>query len=217
TLFALALSVATSMLFGLLPAWRLASGETGHPLRAGRTETPGSGARRLQRTLVVAEVALSIVPLACGGLMLRSFLNLLHSPLGFNPANVVTAIVTAELTRYPQTEQRWTLLRDMIDGVRALPGVQSVSAANPLPLAADQQTRGVGSSDHPEAPPILATQQIAIPGYLGVIGTPLLAGRDFTDDDIVLEHDVTIIDERLAKRLWPGGAIGKRLSVYRTG
>src|SRR5258708_24873535 len=95
TLFAVALSAVTTMLFGLLPAGRLASGKMGHPLRAGRTETAGSGARRLQRTLVVAEVALSIVPMACGGLMLRSFLNLMHSPLGFDPANVVTAKVPA--------------------------------------------------------------------------------------------------------------------------
>src|SRR6185436_5493294 len=79
-LFAVVLAVVTSMLFGLLPAWRLASGKTGHPLRAGRMETAGSGVRRLQRTLVVAEVALSIVPLACGGLMLRTFLNRLNAP-----------------------------------------------------------------------------------------------------------------------------------------
>ena len=60
-LFALALSAITTILFGLLPAWRLVSGNTGHPLRAGRAQTAGSGSRRLQRTLVVAEVALSIL------------------------------------------------------------------------------------------------------------------------------------------------------------
>ena len=96
-LFAVALAVVTTVLFGLLPAWRLASGKRGDPLRAGRTQTVGSGARRLQRALVVAEVALSIVPLACGGLMLQSFLNLLHAPLGFDPANVVTAKVPFDL------------------------------------------------------------------------------------------------------------------------
>jgi hypothetical protein len=131
TLFALVLAVFTSMLFGLLPAWRLAVGKPGHPLRAGRMETAGSGARRLQRTLVVAEVALSIVPLACGGLMLRSFLNLLHAPLGFHSANVVTATVPISLRRFPQTEQRWALMRDVLDRVRALPEVTSVSAASP--------------------------------------------------------------------------------------
>jgi predicted permease len=215
-LFAVVLSVVTSILFGLLPAWRLASGKTGHPLHAGRAETAGSGTRRLQRILVAGEVALSIVPLACGGLMLHSFLNLMHAPLGFDPANVVTATVPVNFERYPKTEQRWAVLRDVLERVRALPGVQSVSAASPLPLAG-QEHRRVGRVDQPDAPPILATQQFAIPGYLAVIGTPLLQGRDFKEDDIAGHHNVTIIDERLAKRLWPEGAIGKRLAVYRTG
>lgn len=139
-LAALALSMATSILFGLLPAWRMASGKTGHALRAGRTETAASGARRLQRTLVAAEVALSIVPLACGGLMLRSFLNLMHTRLGFNPANVITAKAPINLKKYTKTEQRWAVLQDVLDHVRAIPGVESASAASPLPLA-DQENR----------------------------------------------------------------------------
>ena len=115
--------------------------------------------------------------------MLRSFVNLMQAPLGFNPDNVVTATVPVDLERYPKTEQRWAVLRDVLEQVRALPEVQSASAANPLPLAG-QESRRVGRPDQPDVPPILATQQIAMPGYLGVIGTPLLQGRDFTDDDI---------------------------------
>jgi putative ABC transport system permease protein len=214
-LFALALSAATSILFGLLPAWRLTSGWTG-PLGTTRTGTAGSGARKLQRVLVVAEVALSIAPLAGAGLMLRSFLNLTHSPLGFNPVDVVTARMPLDLKRYPHWEQRWALLRDVIDRVRALSGVQSVSAANALPLSGMERRR-LGRPDQPDTPPILATQQFALPGYLGVMGTPLVEGRDFTDDDIATQRSVTIIDESLARRLWPEGAIGKILSVYRTG
>jgi len=103
----------------------------------------------------------------------------------------------------------------VLDRVRALPEVQSASAASPLPLAADQQTRRVGRPDQPDAAPILATQQTALPGYLDVIGTPLREGRDFTAE--YGGRDETIIDEGLAKRLWPEGAIGKRLAVYRTG
>ena len=118
---------------------------------------------------------------------------------------------------FPQEEQQWAFLRDVLDRVRAIPGVQSASAANPLPLARNQEKRRVGRADQPDAPPILATQQGVVPGYLAAIGTPLLEGRDFTDDDIAAHRNVTIIDERLAKRLWPEGAIGKRLSVYRTG
>jgi predicted permease len=216
TLFALALAALTSMLFGLLPAWRLASGRIGDRLRAGRAETVGSGARKLLRALVVAEVALSIAPLAGAGLMMRSFLNLMQSPLGFNPANVVTARMPLDLKRYPHWEQRWALLRDVMNRVRALSGVQAVSAADTLPLAG-QAMRRVGRADQPDTPPILATQQFALPGYLGVMGTPLVQGRDFTDDDIATQRKVTIIDEGLALRLWPEGAIGKIVSVYRTG
>jgi len=149
--------------------------------------------------------------------MLRSFVNLLHTPLGFNPANVITATVPFSFKKYPQMAQRWALLRDVMDRVRALPGVEQVSAANPLPLAGNQQTRRVGRLDQPDALPILATQQGTIPGYLAAIGTPLQAGRDFTDDDMANQRAVTIIDEQLANRLWPEGAIGKRLAVYRTG
>ncbi len=215
--FALLLSVTTSLLFGLLPAWRLTSGQTGAALRAGRTETAGAGARRWQRTLVVAEVALSIMPLVGGGLLLRSFLNLLHTPLGFHPAHVVTARVPLDFKRYPKPEQRWALVQNVLDQVRALPVVQTVSAADPLPLAG-QARRRVGRADQPNVPPILATQQFALPGYLGVIGTPLREGRDFTEQDRTAQPGKTILDEGLAKRLWPeGAAVGKMLSVYRTG
>ena len=214
-LVAVVLSVVTSAFFGLLPAWRMASDKAAIALRAGRTQTAGS--RRLQRTLVVAEVALSILPLACGGLMLRSFVKLTHIPLGFNPADVLTVKVPFNYKRYPRKEQRWALLQEMLERVRAIPGVQAVSAANPIPLAGDQQTRRVGRTDQPDVQPLLATQQGATPGYLGVVGTPLLAGRDFNNADIVDPPRVTIIDAFLAKRLWPEGAIGKRLAVYRTG
>jgi predicted permease len=137
----------------------------------------------------------------------------MHSPLGFSPASVVTAKVPVDVKRYPKIEQRWLLQRDLLNRVGAFPGVQSVSAAWPLPLAADQQTRRVGRTDQLDTPPILATQQFSVPGYLDVIGTPLREGRDFTANDIAAQRPVTIIDETLAKRLWPEGALGKRLGT----
>ena len=213
--FALFLSVVTSILSGLIPAWRLTATTTGQ-LHAGRSETTGSAARRLQRTLVVMEIALSIVPLVCGGLMLRSFLNLLHTPLGFDPSNVVTAFMPLDSKRYPTLEQKWILLRSVLDKVRAIPGVESASAADLLPLQG-QASRRVGRKDRPDSPPILATQQFALPGYLHTIGTALREGRDFTDEDIATHRGVAIVDQGLARRLWPEGAIGKRLVIYRTG
>lgn len=150
--------------------------------------------------------------------MLRSFRNLMDVPLGFQPAEIITAQAPFSIERYPRTEQQWALLQDVLNRVRLLPGVRSVSAANPLPLAPNQELRRVGRVDQPDAPPILATQQGAVPGYLDVMNTPLLAGRDFTNADVAAQRNVVIIDERLAKLLWPeGAAIGKRLAVYRTG
>lgn len=147
--------------------------------------------------------------------MLRSFLNLLHAPLGFDPANVVTATVPLDSKRYPSLEQRWVLLRNVLDSVRALPGVESASAADPLPLAG-QASRRVGRADLPDSPPILASQQFALSGYLHTISTPLREGRDFTDEDVGMARSVAIIDHELATRLWPEGAIGNRLTIYRT-
>lgn len=213
-MFAVALAVATSLLFGTLPAWRSASGRSP---AANRAHTRGTSSRNLQRALVAMEVALSIVPLACGGLMLRSYLNLLDAPLGFDATDVVTAQAAFSSSLYPKAEQQWAVMREVIERVRAIPGVQAVSAARPLPLSPNQQKRRVGRVDRLDDPPILATQQGAMPGYLGVVGTPLRAGRDFTDDDVTAPRGVAIVDERLARRLWPEGAIGKRLAVYRTG
>lgn len=214
-LFAFGLSVGAGLLFGLLPAWRIASGRVSDPLRAGRTETAASGMRILQRALVVAEVSLSIVPLVAGGLMLRTFFNLVHAPIGFDPAHVITAKLPISFRMYPEAGQRWALYRDVLDRVRALPGVQAVSAASPLPLAPSQYTRRVGRADRPGVPEILATQQSAMDGYLRVAGTPLLQGREFSTADIAEKRRVVIVDERLARRLWPEGAMGRRLTVGR--
>jgi predicted permease len=150
--------------------------------------------------------------------MLHSFVNLLHAPLGFNPTDIIAAKVPFNFAKFPETQQRSALMRQILDQVRAIPGVESVSAADPLPLDG-QQTRRVGTPDQPNAEPLLATQQGALPGYLQVVGTNLLKGRDFTNTDILASPQrVTIIDERLATQLWPAGnALGRQLVVYRTG
>ncbi|MEZ5399393.1 MAG: FtsX-like permease family protein [Bryobacteraceae bacterium] len=172
-LVALAMAVGASLLAGLLPAWRLASRGRSDSWHANRAGTMGTGARRFQRALVGIEVGLSIVPLVCGGLMLRSFRNLINAPLGFDTRNVITALVPFSLARYPDVPQQAALMRDVIDRVRALPGVRSASAAGPLPLAANQQRRRVGRNDQPGAAPVEAMQQGSMPGYLGVMGMPL--------------------------------------------
>jgi putative ABC transport system permease protein len=212
-LFAAVLTVGVTLLFGVLPAVRLSSGRVSDPLRAGRSETAAPGARWLQRGLVIAEVALSIVPLVCCGLMLRSFVNLVGAPLGFNPAGVLTARLPLNMMQYSTEEQRWAVHRDVLERLRSTPGVEAVSAANPLPFSPWQWIRRVGRAEQPEIPGILATQQAVLHGYLPLVGTQLLQGRDFTLDDIKEKRPIAIVDDRLARRLWPEGALGRHLAI----
>jgi hypothetical protein len=183
--------------------------------RAFAPDIPAGYGSRGSQELVIAEVALSIVPLACGGLMLRSFLNLAHVPIGFDPTNVLTAKLPISFRMYPETPQRWAVLREILGRVAAMPGVEQVSAASPLPLEPAQISRRAGRADRPGVPGILATEQVAIYGYPRLVGTALLEGRDFTPEDIAAARPVAIVDERLARRLWPEGALGKRLAIER--
>ncbi|MPY90557.1 MAG: FtsX-like permease family protein [Luteitalea sp.] len=212
-LYAVGLSVATSLLFGLLPAMRLASDHGHERLKAGRSETASPGTRRLQRALVVAEVALSIVPLVAAGLMLRTFVNLTHAPIGFDPSNLLTATAPSSSDIWGDVEQSWAFYRDVLDRVRRLAGVEAVSAAHPLPFGAWQVTRRYGRDGDLDTPLSLGTQQTVMPGYLRLVGTALREGRDFTTADIDAQRPVVIVDERLARRLWPGGALGEQLIV----
>ncbi|MCI0432687.1 MAG: ABC transporter permease, partial [Gemmatimonadetes bacterium] len=168
--------------------------------------------RRLQRGLVLSEVALSIVPLIAAGLMLRTFSNLLEAPIGFEPAHVVTARIPLNLDSFSTVDRRSAFYRDAIARVRELPGVDAASVGGPLPLAPVQTTERVWPSEDRETNTI-SMQQSIMPGYFGVMGIPLGAGRDISDDDIQHRRRVVIVDERLAALLWNGDAVGKQLGV----
>ena len=212
--FALAISLAAGLVFGCLPAVRFAAADA-QALRAGRGESASRASRRLQRSLVVAEIALSIIPLVAAGLMLRSFVNMTQAPLGFEPDHVVTAQLPMSFRRFPMTPNgtaRIDLYASAVDRLRELPGVDAASAASPMPFAPLQTTRRYGRDDG-RVPGSQATMQSVMPGYLGVVGTRLLAGRDFTADDNRARRPVVIVDARMAESLWPDGAIGRTLMV----
>jgi predicted permease len=209
------LTMASSVLFGLGPALFFSGDALGQPLNSGRAGSTWTGSRALQRGLVVAEVALSIVPLLAAGLMLRTFVNLLQAPIGFDPAHVVTARVSLNLKAFPDVDRRWAIFREAIERVRHLPGVDAVSAGGPLPFAPAQVTRRYWRSDEVNPMPSIGMQQTIMPGYLAVMGIPLRAGRDFTNDDLTQQRLLVIVDERVAAQLWGRGALGKRLAVER--
>lgn len=210
-LYTLVLAAATSLVIGLLPVLRATSNRQPHALPTVRSETSAPASRRLQRGLVIAEVALSLVPLVAAGLLLRTFVNLVHTPIGFDPANVVTAKVPLSFRHFPEDRERWRFFREALERVSRLPDVEAASAAFPLPFSSE--TRRYGRAEDKETPLSLATTQTVMPGYLEVAQIRLFAGRDFTVTDIDAQRPVVIIDRRIAQRLWPDEPIGKRLIV----
>jgi predicted permease len=212
-LWSAGLTLVCSVLFAVLPALLLPANAMGQALSSGRGGATIMRSRAVQRGLVVAEVALSIVPLVAAGLMLRTFTNLLQAPIGFDPAQVVTARISLNLRAFPEVDTRSAFFREAIARVEALPGVEAASIGGPLPFAPAQVTQRYRRGDDVGAEPSVGMQQSIMPGYFRVMGIPLRAGRDFTYDDIARQRPVAIIDEGLAAQLWRGDAVGKRLAI----
>ena len=206
-------TLVAAIIFGLVPALTFTRDAHGQPLHSGRAGSLQLRSRRLQRGLVLAEVALSIVPLVAAGLMLRTFVKLLDAPIGFDPAHVVTARVSLNLRDFSTVEMRSAFYQRAIARVRELPGVEAVSVGGPPPFVPVQSTLRFSRTDDGEGTSFIGMHRSVMPGYFDVMGIPLRAGRDISDDDIIHRRRVAVVDERLAARLWQGNAIGKRLSV----
>jgi putative ABC transport system permease protein len=211
-LWAAGLTAVSCVLFGLVPAFTFTRDTGGQSVQSSRAGSLMLQSRRVQRGLILAEVALSIVPLVAAGLMLRTFSNLLAAPIGFEPAHVVTARIPLNLDAFSSVDRRSGFYRDAIARVGELPGVETASVGGPLPLAPVQTTESVWPSEDRETTSMSMLQSI-MPGYFGVMGIPLRAGRDISDDDIRHQRRVVVVDERLAALLWNGDAVGKQLGV----
>jgi putative ABC transport system permease protein len=212
--FTLALSLATGLLFGLLPALRASRADLSEVMKEGARGTAGGPARdRLRGTLIVAEVALSFALLIGAGLLLRSLDRLLDVDKGFDADGVLTGEIVLPFSRYPEGHQQAAFFRELRERVKALPGVQAVGFVTNLPLVGG--TNGdiaiEGREFPPEAQPS-AEKRIASPGYFDVLRTPVLAGRAFTEQDVAGAPAVVVINQALAKRYFPGeNPIGKRV------
>ncbi len=217
-IFALALSVVTGMVFGLFPALHVAKGDLNHALKeGGRGSTQGVSGNRLRGMLVISEVAIALVLLIGAGLLMRSFLHLEAIDAGFNPHNVLSMTVSVAGNPQYVGARREALYREIVDQVKALPGVQSASMINHLPLFGDTWGTNISIEGRPLPRPgeeIGAIYRVARPGYFQTMQIPILEGRDFTDRDTPGAAPVAIVNERLAKAFWPhGDALGKRLTV----
>jgi predicted permease len=218
-IFALAVALLSSFLFGLAPAIRSGSAKLSEIFKSASAAVAGTR-DRFRSFLVVAEVALALVLMACAGLLVRSALFVSHVDPGFDTSNVVVGRVGLAGPDYRDpTVGRHTFER-MIAAAAALPGVESAAVVSRAPLAGLGTSNGLLAEGQPFDPANLVDSrlQIVSPSYLSTARLQLKLGRDFTPQDTREGAFVTIVNETLARTMWPGeNPIGKRFACCEAG
>ena len=214
--YSVAIACGTGVLVGVVPAWRARGVDVNRDLKeAGRGSTAG-GRTRVQSVLVVIEVAMTVMLLVGSGLLLRSFSKTLQADVGFSPQNTLTCELTWDFSN-DQTQEVLVAQQAVRDEVAALPGVEAVGTASTMPFSGSiwgSTVRRADSTDPADAQP---TKTDYVGGdYFAAMGTRLITGRTFTaDDNRVGSPELAIVNEELARRLFPAGdAVGKQIVVH---
>jgi putative ABC transport system permease protein len=217
-IFTAALSVATALLFGSLPALRASRAGLSDELRAGTRGTgAGTGHTTLRHLAVSCQVGLTLIVLVGAGLLVRSFARVSSIEAGFQSERVLTMTVSLPDAKYGDPARRAAFFSDLFRRSAALPGVESTGFVSHVPLAASPLTADVtvdgrGGSAGREA--VLANCSVLGGDWFATMHIPLLRGRMFSDRDAAGAPPVVIVNARLAARLWPDGdAVGHRLVV----
>ncbi len=211
--FSMAAGLAAAVLFGLVPALRAARPDVAQVLRASGRTSGLSGGAMLRNAVVVAEVALCFVLLVGSGLMFRSFLALQRTNTGYDPHNLLT-FRTMGGTLARTTEERAAIIRRRQQALAAIPGVESVTAANTLPLNGSFFPYRWGKEDalNDFSKFQSADTEIVLPGFFESMRLPLLAGRTFNDSDDHPDVRRMIIDSAFAAKAFPNqNAVGQRI------
>lgn len=213
-LFTLAISLASGILFGLLPAMGQGGRDLSNALKdGGRSSTGGRERMRARNGLVVAQVAMALVLLVGSGLMLRSFNALRTVDPGFAPDGVLTFTIGLPNAEYADASQVLDFHRQLDERLAAVPGVTSVGAANGIPLTGAKSASPMEPVDNPlpegELGPMIEVRQVT-PGYLGAMEIDLLEGRALAWDDQADGRRSVVISRAMAEAFWPGqSAVGR--------
>jgi putative ABC transport system permease protein len=210
--FALLLSLATGLVFGMAPVVQLIRGNLHDRLKQGGRHTAGGG-QRLRQILVVGEIAISLVLLAAAGLLLRSMVTLLNVDKGFNSHHVITMAVRPSPVRYKDPKTEILYLQRILESVSSLPGVQSAGWVYTLPLTGSSTNGPIKIEGHPGDSPNVDKQYVE-GNYFQALSTPLLKGRFFDARDNINSPKVVIVNQTLAQKVFPNqDPIGKRIDV----
>ena len=215
--FTLSVSLLTSVVFSLAPAWQFSKLDLNESLKEGGRGTSLSFRRfSLRSLLLVSEVALSLTLLIGAGLMINSFARLLRVDPGFDPRGVLTIQMALPQSKYGEIRQRAFFFEQALDSIRRLPGVQSAGMTSALPLTGNPDFGFTIEGRTPSAPgdvPQTGWRAIS-PDYLQTMGIPLRRGRYFGGQDHEKAAGVAIINETMARRFWPDeDPLGKRIKL----
>jgi putative ABC transport system permease protein len=213
--FTLGVSVLTGILFGMAPAWHASHFNLFLSLKeGGRASSESKRASHARNILVVAQVSLAVILLVGASLLVESMVHLMRQSPGFDPNNVLTFNLDLPDARYGKPEQSIVFFRELLNRVRALPGVQSASGVLPLPLSDDIIRTSFEIEGRPMAKGDLPRVhfRIVAQDYLKTMHVPLISGRDLTPRDERSSTPVVLINETLARRYFPNeNPIGKHI------
>jgi predicted permease len=219
-LFTLGVSAVASVLFGSIPVFKYAGSQLSTGIReGGRSLGQSREQHRARSVLVVVQVALALVLLICSGLMIRTFRALTKVNPGFSgPAELQTFRISIPDTQVKEAERVVRFEEEILRKLRAIPGVESAAISTKIPMDGTERMDPifVEGRNLPEGqlPPIRRFKFVS-PGLLRTMGTPLIAGREFTWDDTYKKIPVAMISENVAREYWPdaASALGKRIRV----
>jgi len=214
--FAVALTLATGLLFGLAPAWHASRIPLGEVLRAGGRTATGGGVK-FRTALAAGEIAVAVLLATGAALLLRTLASLNHVDPGYRAANVLTMNVSLPLSRYPTPDDALVFYQAMENNIRALPGVRNVGLGTTLPLDGWDIGQGfhiVGREVGGESNEPSANYQMVNADYFSSLRIPLIEGRTFTPHDTRSSPPVCIVNEELARRYLKGAnPVGAMLQV----
>jgi len=217
-IFTIVLAAVAAFIFGLVPALQSSRPRVAETLRdGGRGATAGRGRARLRQGLVVAQIAVALALLVASAVSARGMLRFVNGPQGYDPTGVLTLQVTLPETKYADLEARRGFTAEVVERLRALPGVVEAGATNVLPSSGNNTSRRLQLDDRPDEEParrpLVDFRSVSVT-YLDAMKVPLVQGRLFTSGDRADTLPVALISRNMANTYWPeADPIGRRLRL----